>query len=525
MKKATKDRKMHIGLVAALMAFAMAAAALPAIASDGYYVPVDGIEVSTWGELRDAIDTDLQSLSVVLTGDIIDNSDSDAIKIKGDRFISIYMDGHKIDRQRGAYGTYDGRLFEISGAGTRVEFFDGTLAGGHGDGGCLHIDNANIVELNNVTVTDNFSDGDGGAIYVKHTEIVVNGGKIADNTCHGDGGAIYIKDDSAITIKDAEICGNYARFGSGGAMYVDESAFAIMNCNFHENYCTEDAGAIYVDGDTDFYAITSGIESTTFTKNHAGDDEDCDGGAIYMKDAVMTIDRSTFDGNYCGFNGGAILCEDSDLMIYSTTTFKNNNAPDSGGALGLYGGNHLFVDTSYEGNHANSCGGAVYINDEAQVKFSGTTKMTGNSVLMDGGGLLVGADGENTVEIDGVVVIKDNTASRNGPNVFIRAGERLYCGAFGDGSEVWVVMAEGDGEFTYGFGATNPNLDSAKIFHSDDANYYVANDGGEAKLFKSNTGGDMSDNTVWIAIGAIVAVIAVAGALFYVLKVRKSKSA
>ncbi len=45
----------------------------------------DDIPVSTWDELKDAIDIDQQSLSIILTDDIVDDSDDDdAIEIKGD---------------------------------------------------------------------------------------------------------------------------------------------------------------------------------------------------------------------------------------------------------------------------------------------------------------------------------------------------------------------------------------------------------------------------------------------------------
>jgi len=199
----------------------------------------------------------------------------------------------------------------------------------------------------------------------------------------------------------------------------------------------------------------------------------------------------------------------------------NNNAPDSGGSLALFDTKCELCITVHENNHANACGGGMYIEDDSDVTITNAT-FTGNNVLMDGGALLVGPDAK--VTIGGKIVIKDNKSERNGPNVFIRPDNKLTCNKLEDGSTIGVVLADGDAKFTERFGENNPGVDPAKIFFSDNSSYYVGNDNGDARMYKSGTGGDMSDNTIWIIIGIIAAVIVIA-AIIYVMKTRKTNSA
>jgi predicted outer membrane repeat protein len=521
MNALASKRSSRVMLMAVLAILAMAASAMSLIPAGASDADGDEIAVSSWDELKDAVESDYTDRAIALTTDIIDDSDDEALKVH-DKRLTIDLKGYKIDRQRGDDDDDDGRLFNISG-GSKVYIKNGTLTGGHGDnGGCITIRGSSNLTLIDVIITDNYAEGDGGAIYAKYALLDIQGGKIADNHAEGDGGAIYMEKESVIMMKDAEISGNYAE-GDGGALYSDLGNYYLNGCEFLRNHCDGDGGAIYVDGLGDDEMDRPSISGTLFSGNHTDDDDDCDGGAIYLNKSPLSVNGCTFEDNRCGFDGGAVYAEGSTLDIMTDTVFRHNTAPDSGGALRLHGGDCALGNLEFDGNHANACGGAVYVNNGARVTIDGIA-MAGNSVLMDGGGLLVGGDDDNTVEIQGLVVIKDNAADRDGPNVFIRSGQKLVCGAFADGSTIGVEMADGDGKFTKNFGENNPGIDSSKIFFADDPDYYVANDDDEAKMFKSSTGGDMSDNTVWIAIGAIVAVIAVAGALYYVLKVRKPKS-
>ena len=512
----------RIKLIVALATLMMALSAVAFVPADMSDADGDFISVSTWDELKDAAEDGPDEVYIILKNDI--EVDDDAIEIGDERYVEINLAGFKID------GCGDERLFEISGDETTVVYiYDGTLTGGRGDdGGCIYIDTAKEVHLENVNLIGNYSDDDGGAIYVEDkTLLEITGGKIADNACDGDGGAIYAEDDCCVKLKDVEIYGNHADDGDGGVLYSEYSVFEIRGCNIHDNYCSEDGGVIYAEGVTQYFIPYSIISGTIFSGNHTEDDDDSDGGAIRLYLTDLRMDSSTFDGNHCGCDGGAIYAEESELRINSSTTFKNNSVPESGGGLRLRCGLTVLTDTIFENNHADANGGAIYANNGARLWITNIT-MTGNNVLGNGGGLLMGADksdlsgSDNEYKFDGLVIIKDNTAKGNGSNVFIRSGQKIVCGEFEEGTAIGIELAKGTGKFTEKYSYWNEGIDPAKIFFSDNSKYYVAldPDSGEAKTYKESTGDDMSnDNTVWIVAGVIAAVVLIgAAAYFFIIR-------
>jgi len=524
MDKSIARGSSRVKFLAVLTVFAMAFAAL-ALCPAGTYDADDGNRVTTWDELKDAINSAASvGDTIVLDSDISDDSKDGAVKIKN-KNITIDLNGHKIDRQRGTPDGKDGRLFEISEVAF-VTIKNGTLMGGHGDdGGCIFIDTA-YVQLEDVIVTGNYSSDDGGAIWAKSGQVNIFGGQVTNNSCDGDGGAVYVENSSFFQTRDAKFSGNKAE-DDGGFLYADESYYDFMNCDIRENYAVGNGGAICIDGvieDEDYHAIGS----TVFTENNA----DKSGGAIYINDGLLLVIACTFDCNWSDDNGGAIYAEDSDMMITSKiirdtgevvpTVFKGNQAPNSGGAVMFYGGEYELESTVLDRNYANGSGGAVYINNDSDVSFLDAT-FTANKTLGNGGAILVGGD-DNKVVLKGMFTIKDNTSDKQGPNVFIRGDTKLTCDKIEEGSIIGISLDKGDGKFTKDFDKNNPGADPAKIFISNDSNYYVGSDGGEAKMYKSGTSGDMSDNMIWIIVGVIAAIIVVA-VIVYVLKTRKSNLA
>jgi predicted outer membrane repeat protein len=515
-----------VRLAAILCALAMILPAMAFIQADTLDA-YDRTKVRTWDELKDLVEDGPEEVYIILMDDIIDKSNDDAIVIEDDRFVDIDLNGHKIDRKRGTEDGKDGRLFEISGA-SNVYISNGTLTGGHGDdGGCMYLDNVEV-HLSNIILTGNYSDGDGGAIYLTNEALVsIYGGKICNNVCDGDGGAIYAEDGSLCAIRESEVYGNRAEDGCGGVLYADESSYEFKKSNVHDNYCEESGGVVYAEGvsDSKYLVMDNAIDNCTMSGNHTKKDEDCNGGAVCMIESNLIMYTTTFENNYCGFDGGAFYAEDSDVIVYSPIIFRNNNAPDSGGAMRLHGGHYDMGILTFEGNYANNCGGALYINNDCDVIMWDIT-MTGNSARLDGGGLLVGGDDDNTVEIYGQIIIKDNTAHRDGNNVFLREDQVLKCGELSQDSRIGVELQEGKGKITKNFSKNNPDVDAARLFFSDNSKYYVAldPDSGEAGMYKEGTSGDMSDNTnVWICVGIVVAIVALA-AVALILRSKRSKN-
>jgi len=522
MKSSIMRSSFRVKFLAVLTVLAMAFAALafcPADTSDAD----NYIRVYSWDDMKKTIESAPSGKTIIVDTDFTDHSGDDNIYIDG-KELYIDLDGHWIDRARGTPDGDDGRLFKISG-NSEVYIGNGTLKGGHGDdAGCILVKGGSQLHLQDLTICDNYSSDDGGAIWADDSTITIHNCNFTNNSCNDNGGAIYLEGNSAVHAEDSTFSNNFSD-DDGGALYSNECGYNIINCIISKNHAGGNGGAYYADGDNDQDWVS--FSKTSFSENHA----DKNGGAIYNNKESIVISSCTFDGNYCATYGGAIYSEGGELDIEYRSTdpgevvptvFKNNNAPDSGGSLALFGTKCEVKDTVHENNHANACGGAIYISDDSDVTITNAT-FTGNNVLMDGGAVLVGEEGSK-VTIAGKIVVKDNKSERNGPNVFIRSGNKLICNKLEDGSTIGVVLADGENKFTERFGENNPGVDPTKTFFSDDQNYYVGNDNGDARMYKSGTGGDMSDNLIWIIVGVIAAILVVA-VVVYVMKTRKSNAA
>ncbi len=270
----------------------------------------------------------------------------------------------------------------------------------------------------------------GGAINNKGTLIIDNcifdnnQAKYADDADSGDdadtagnGGAIY--NTGALTIKNSEFDNNHAGKGgdssathkgspggSGGAIYNLGTITSIQACTFRKNYAGKGGAASeYHDGHSGgsggaiYNAGTiNNILSCVFIGNYAGNGGSApllsgakpgkggSGGAIYSNNSV-TVNNSTFDGNYAG-TGGEGAYDDggaggSGGAIYNTGTItiancqlQNNYAGDGGagylaysGGAGGYGGaiwnSGTFTITNCEiQNNTAGIGGTGYGNED-----------------------------------------------------------------------------------------------------------------------------------------------------------------
>jgi predicted outer membrane repeat protein len=352
------------------------------------------------------------------------------------------------------------------------------------------------IDLNGFEIDRNFWDKDDGErlFDITYAAVYISNGRLAGGHA-GDGGCIRL-DKAYLELNNVNVAKNYAE-GDGGAIYAKESEIKVNGGQFAYNTCESDGGAIHLD-----VSYLTMVGATLFA-NYAVDD----GGALYSNEGYYDIRDCDFSENYCDDDGGAIFVEDM-MDDYSSTTIPSII-------------NTKFTENIAEGGN----GGAICVNGSSILDLV-NVEFTGNLCDDNGGGLAVIHD-DNKVRIQGKIVFNNNHDD-NLANVYLDEDQVLECGELDEGSSIGIVIDDGDGKFTKGFSTHNPNLDPAKIFHSDDSKYYVAldPDSGEAKLYKEGTGGDMSDNSnvIWIVVGVVIAIIALAAVAFYVLKVRKPKS-
>lgn len=134
----------------------------------------------------------------------------------------------------------------------KVEIVDGTITGGTDSG--VKIIGADV-KLENVNVTGNSSQGNGGGIYVEDGSVEIIGGSISGNSAAGTnergaqgGGGIYAKN-SDVVLTDTTISGNTVT-GSGkdgGGVLVKNGSLTINDSTISDNTAPDQGGGIHVE--------------------------------------------------------------------------------------------------------------------------------------------------------------------------------------------------------------------------------------------------------------------------------------
>lgn len=281
-----------------------------------------------------------------------------------------------------------------------------TLSGG-GSTRLFNLQNGAALTLQNITLQNGFSSGNGGAIYVERlstlnlsnsaiqNSIAANGGAIAlngwgssdaggtlivtDSGFSGNistaaaipgggngGGALYITGGSTATVGGSTFSNNQSV--NGGGIHILGANLTVLDTVFNGNVADNSAGgggggAIYVDGTKDFSG-TIDIANSSFTGNHSNQL----GGAIFSfpeGSGSTLIDQSLFDGNYAlgSGQGGAIYHQSatsSGALSISNSTFTNNDAhandgtASSGGALWLLEAPVTITSSTFVANDATT---------------------------------------------------------------------------------------------------------------------------------------------------------------------------
>lgn len=234
--------------------------------------------------------------------------------------------------------------------------------------------------------------------------------------------AAILNHQGTMEVTGGEFEGNTA-LEDGGAIAIDYIGSAtIADATFHKNTATDFGGAIYVAHSAEPTTTTLGVFRTTFTENSGSH-----GGAIMASNAILDIDRGTFQSNKATENGGGVAIEAGGSARFFEAFFELNTAKlgagihstqplevvastlDQNKASGHGGGIHTSADTlvfnsTLTANEANSNGGALLITDDGVLTVIHAT-LAKNKAGGPGGGI------HNTAEIEvGRSIFWDNEA-------------------------------------------------------------------------------------------------------------------
>ena len=259
-------------------------------------------------------------------------------------------------------------------------------------GGAIFNDYANLTVADSTFSNNNVIDDYvyGGAILNYYCFVTVCNSTFCNNTAQA-GGAIY-NDNCVITVCNSTFCNNPAMVG--GALCNDYANLTVSNSIFNNNNAS-DSGAI--SNDYCNFTITNCTLNNNIAINFAS-------GAIGNYNTNMIITNSTLNNNKAGSNGSAIFNYDSNLTVCNST-FCNNNATYNGGAIGNSWSN-LTVCNSRFCNNTAYAGGAIY---NYRGNLTVTNSTLSNNMALFGGGAVCN-QGNNTI-------IKNNVFVANKANM------------------------------------------------------------------------------------------------------------
>ena len=207
----------------------------------------------------------------------------------------------------------------------------------------------NDVVLEHLILVNGKNDVDrpGGAITC-HGE--ADGGKLTisesvfknNNSTTLDGGAIYASRLSQLVIYRSVFEGNHG--DSGGALFMRECQFGIVDSLFIANKAGKEGGAIFMHNKETEADTAYTYNGVTFTRNNS----DGDGSGIAIQQAAHVVTRLE-------------QCE----FYKNTANWRNVNG-DVGGTLNVLGGSLMLQSSSFIGNKSFNAVAGVYVKSENQ---------------------------------------------------------------------------------------------------------------------------------------------------------------
>lgn len=230
---------------------------------------------------------------------------------------------------------------------------------------------------------DNTAAEDGGA-FASRCKLTLEDTQFERNVAGRDGGAVYLGIGSDATMRAVQFRGNRAARNGGAVMAVWQldrrGALRVRNGRFERNQAGATGGAISA-GESSRVEIALGAFVAN-TANNAG-------GAVYVRQSPLVVDRSAFLKNRTNGTGGAIasLCMPAAAGRVANSLVSDNVA-NAGGAF--HGTNMTFVNATLVMNGGAAVRQGTTCSDRSEIAFANT--------IIDGGwqGGCAGADAERT---------------------------------------------------------------------------------------------------------------------------------
>ena len=316
------------------------------------------------------------------------------------------------------------------------------------------------------------SDGGGGITLKEDAKVTMKGGTIAGNYSSLGGGGVLLKnEDSRFVLDGGKILYNGAYKQKGGGVKVENGLLEIISGDICHNWASAssdtdgDGGGIYINCESTRVLYIHGANTSANGKesrsvNISDNFAEDDGGGIYLNEGTSTIRNAAIENNtsYDGGNaagGGGIMINDDGTSASPTAItgcYINNNktlnadggsGDGDGGGICINNEGHIQIaNCLITNNDAIDEGGGIYFDASGDNCSIVDSTITGNHAKRDGGGVYI----EDTVTLEGVLIVKDNTADDGRNNLCKwKLDTSLAIGALSSDSELYISNEWGNG--------------------------------------------------------------------------------
>ncbi|WP_346661994.1 right-handed parallel beta-helix repeat-containing protein, partial [uncultured Methanobrevibacter sp.] len=255
----------------------------------------------------------------------------------------------------------------------------------------------------NVTLSNNYGDNDGGAVYVKGNNALFDNVTSINNIAKR-GGSSFIEGNN-ITVKNSHLDNNNASVRGGGLDVAGDNC-TFENVTLSNCHADEDGGAVYVRGNNNLFEGVTSVSNTASS-----------GGSSCIVGNNATVKNCTLNKNSASFAGGAISITGDECKFYNNNISYNDAM--FGGSIYVEGTNALFDNNNISYNEAYM-GGAIAIESGENSKFT-NNNITFNYASDAGGAVFVDGPNSNFTHNN----ISSNRAEENGGGI-LSYGENLY---------------------------------------------------------------------------------------------------
>ncbi|MCF8296669.1 MAG: T9SS type A sorting domain-containing protein [Saprospiraceae bacterium] len=259
------------------------------------------------------------------------------------------------------------------------------------------------IEISNCNFENNSSTNEGGAISIENSKLIVTNSEFINNSASF-GGAIYsYRNRGEISITESTFEGNYTD-GNGGAIYLSKSMYDVtyiylnqitINENSFISNSTLDAGtyggAIFIDKmyflmNTPPFGLNYRLYGLSINDNIFEENQSANGGGIAFHDfdrnsvsqyLPINIKRNSFFYNTVTGNGGAMFFENidyGDIECY-LNVFNSNTSTLQGGGIFLESVfDFKFINNLVINNYSIGVnGGGLYCSYSSEIEFGSNT--------------------------------------------------------------------------------------------------------------------------------------------------------